>query len=119
MRPRVALAQSLKPLLRQLPHPAVMIHCTRQPHIHPQTLRPQDCRPGPSFFVVPKFTYEAEFELHQKNTEFETNGTYFNPGPKLKGVILDGLAQEMMKYPKDYQCEEVTAALTRAHPSLG
>nr|XP_046263321.1 uncharacterized protein LOC124068860 isoform X2 [Scatophagus argus]XP_046263322.1 uncharacterized protein LOC124068860 isoform X2 [Scatophagus argus]XP_046269583.1 uncharacterized protein LOC124072313 isoform X3 [Scatophagus argus]XP_046269585.1 uncharacterized protein LOC124072313 isoform X3 [Scatophagus argus] len=76
----------------------------------------------PTVFVVPKFIYEAEFELQQKNYEFETNGTYFNPGPKLKGAILDGLAQEMMKYtkyPKDYQCEEVAAALTRAHPCLG
>ena len=71
--------------------------------------------------MVPKFTYKAELELQQKNTEFETNGTYFNPGPKLR-VILDGLAQEMMKYtkyPKDYQCEEVASALTKAHPCLG
>lgn len=76
----------------------------------------------PNVFVVPKLTYEAEFELQQKDTEFQENGTYFSPGPKLKGVILDGLAQEMMrytKYPKDYQCEEVAAALTRAHPCLG
>ncbi|KAJ4921389.1 hypothetical protein JOQ06_025971 [Pogonophryne albipinna] len=76
----------------------------------------------PTVFVVPKLTYEAEFELHLKNAEFETTGTYFQPGLKLKGVILDGLAQEMIKftkYPKDYQCEEVAAALTRAHPCLG
>ena len=76
----------------------------------------------PIVFVAPKFTYKAEFELQQKNNEFETNGTYFNPGPKLKGIILDGLAQEMMKYtkyPKDYQCDEVAAALTRTHPCLG
>lgn len=51
--------------------------------------------------------------------EFESNRTYFNPGPKLKGIILDGLAQEMVKYTKDYQCEEVAEALTRAHPCLG
>lgn len=46
----------------------------------------------------------------------------FKPGMKLKGVILDGLAQEMLKYtkyPKDCQCEEVAAALTRTHPCLG
>ncbi|XP_061907038.1 uncharacterized protein LOC133652371 isoform X1 [Entelurus aequoreus] len=76
----------------------------------------------PKVFLVPKFTYDAEFELQDKNREYETIGTYFNPGPKLKGVILDGLAQEMLKYtkyPKDYQCEEVAAALTRAHPCLG
>ena len=29
----------------------------------------------PRFFVVPKFTFEAEYELQQKNAEFETNGT--------------------------------------------
>ena len=72
--------------------------------------------------VVPKFTFEAEFELEQKNAELETNGTCFNPGPKLKSVILDGLAQKIMKYtkyPKDYHCEEVAAALTRALPCLG
>ncbi|XP_051996479.1 uncharacterized protein LOC127653727 [Xyrauchen texanus] len=94
---------------------------TSTPHSSPET-RPSRLPSWPNVFLVPKFTYEAEFELQQKNTEFETNGTYFNPGPKLKGVILDGLAQEMMKYakyPKDYQCEEVAAALTRAHPCLG
>ena len=76
----------------------------------------------PRIFVVPKFTFEAEFELQQKNAEFETNGSCFNPGPKLKSVILDGLAEEMMKYtkyPKDYHCEEVAEALTKAHPCLG
>lgn len=94
---------------------------TSTPHSSPET-RPSQLASWPKVFLVPKFTYEAEFELQQKSTEFETNGTYFNPGPKLKGVILDGLAQEMMKYtkyPKDYQCEEVAAALTRAHPCLG
>uniref|UniRef100_A0A8C9ZBY0 Uncharacterized protein n=1 Tax=Sander lucioperca TaxID=283035 RepID=A0A8C9ZBY0_SANLU len=94
---------------------------TSTPHSSPET-QPSQLASWPKIFVVPKFTYEAEFELQQKNTEFETNGAYFNPGPKLKGVILDGLAQEMMKYtkyPKDYQCEEVAAALTRAHPCLG
>uniref|UniRef100_A0AAQ5Y3W1 Uncharacterized protein n=1 Tax=Amphiprion ocellaris TaxID=80972 RepID=A0AAQ5Y3W1_AMPOC len=94
---------------------------TSTPHSSPET-RPSKMSSWPKVFVVPKFTYEAEFELHQKNTEFETNGTYFNPGPKLKGIILDSLAQELMKYtkyPKDYQCEEVAAALMKAHPCLG
>lgn len=93
---------------------------------HHMTTSPE-CQPSglsswPQVFVVPKFTYEAEFVLQQKNNELETNGTYFSPGPKLKGVILDGLAQEMMKYTKyrkDYQHEEVAADLTRTHPSLG
>lgn len=94
---------------------------TSTPHSSPER-QSSTSSSWPNVFVVPKFTYEAEFELQQKDTEFEANGTYFNPGPKLKGVILDGLAQEMMrytKYPKDYQCEEVAAALTRAHPCLG
>lgn len=93
---------------------------TSTPHSSPE--RQSSSSSWPIVFVVPKFTYEAEFELQQKDTEFQENGTHFNPGPKLKGVILDGLAQEMMrytKYPKDYQCEEVAAALTRAHPCLG
>lgn len=95
--------------------------CTSTPHSSPET-QPSRVSSWPQVFVIPKFTYEAEFELLQNNAEFQTNGTYFEPGPKLKGVILDGLAQEMVKYtkyPKDYQCEEVAAALTRAHPCLG
>lgn len=95
--------------------------CTSTPHSSPET-QPSKVSSWPQVFVIPKFTYEAEFELQLKNEEFETSGTYFNPGPKLKGVILEGLAQEMVKYtkyPKDYQCEEVAAALTRAHPCLG
>ncbi|XP_020555576.1 uncharacterized protein LOC110013549 [Oryzias latipes] len=98
-----------------------MILCSSTPHSSPET-QPSGLYSWPNVFHVPKFTYEAEFELQQRNIEFETNGTYFNPGPKLKGNLLDGLAQEMMKYtnyPKDYQCEEVAAALTRAHPCLG
>ena len=94
---------------------------TSTPHSSPE-IQLAGLSSWPKVFVVPKFTYEAEFELQQKNNEFETNGTHFNPGPKLKGIILDGLAQEMMKYtkyPKDYQCEEVAAALTRTHPCLG
>ncbi|KAL6457318.1 hypothetical protein MHYP_G00342810 [Metynnis hypsauchen] len=94
--------------------------CTSTPHSSPEVHT--SGLSWPLVFVVPKFSYEAELELQQKNTEFETKGTHFNPGPKLKGIILDGLAQEMMKYtkyPKDYQCEEVAAALTKAHPCLG
>ena len=94
---------------------------TSTPHSSPE-FHPSGLSSWPPVFVVPKFTYEAEFELQLNNNVFETNGTYFNPGPKLKAVILDGLAQEMMKYtkyPKDYQCEEVAAALTRTHPCLG
>lgn len=96
--------------------------CTSTPHSSPEVQLSSGLSSWPNVFVVPKFTYDAEFELQQKNNEFEINGTYFNPAPKLKGIILDGLAQEMMKYtkyPKDYQCEEVAAALIRTHPCLG
>lgn len=94
---------------------------TSTPHLSPET-QLFNMSSWPEVFVIPRFTYEAEFELQQKNTEFETSGTYFDPGPKLKSVILEGLAQEMLKYtkyPKDYQCDEVAAALTKAHPCLG
>ncbi|KAI7790587.1 hypothetical protein IRJ41_011391 [Triplophysa rosa] len=82
------------------------------PHSSTSTETPSGLSPWPKVF----------FELSFKNAAFETNGTYFNPGPKLKGIVLNALAQEMVKYtkyPKDYQCEEVAAALTRAHPCLG
>lgn len=95
--------------------------CTSTPYSSPE-IQHSGLSSCPNVFVVPKFPYNAEFELQKKNNEFEMNGTYFNPGPKLKGIILDGLAQELMKYtkyPKDYQCEEVAAALTRTHPCLG
>ncbi|KAL4006538.1 RNA-binding protein 26 [Sarotherodon galilaeus] len=109
------------------PGPSLVSSCsddtlyTSTPHSSP------DVQPTRQFswlnvFVVPKFTYDVELELQQKNAEYEANGTLFKPGIKLKGVILDGLAQEMLKYtkyPKDYQCEEVAAALTRTHPCLG
>jgi len=44
--------------------------------------------------------------------EVETHGALFSPALKLKGILPDGLAQEMIrhtKYPEDYQCEEVAA----------
>ncbi|KAF3843775.1 hypothetical protein F7725_002624 [Dissostichus mawsoni] len=40
-----------------------------------------------------------------------------HPGPKLKGDILDGLAQEIMKYPKDFQCEEASEDAERDIPN--
>lgn len=60
---------------------------------HSSTETPSGLSPWPKAFVVHKFTYDTEFELNIKNTEFEANGTYFNPGPKLKSIILNGLAQ--------------------------
>lgn len=56
---------------------------TSTPHSSPET-QPSRLSSWPKVFVVPKLAYDAEFELHQMNTEFETKGTYFNPGPKLK-----------------------------------
>lgn len=95
--------------------------CTSTLHSSPEVHLSGLCS-WPRVFVIPKFTYEAELELQQKNAEFDRSGTFFTPGHKLKGVILDGLAQEIIKYikyPKHYQCEEVAEALTRVHPCLG
>ncbi|XP_051800534.1 uncharacterized protein LOC127532604 [Acanthochromis polyacanthus] len=94
--------------------------CTSTPHSSPE-VSVSGLSTWPKVFVIPKFTYDAEYELQQKNAEFESNGTYFTPGLNLKRVILEGLAQEIMKYtkyPKDYQWEEVAGALIRAHPCL-
>lgn len=52
---------------------------TSTPHSSPE-IQLGGLSSWPKVFVVPKFTYEAEFELQQKNNEFETNGTHFNPG---------------------------------------
>ncbi|CAL9689387.1 unnamed protein product [Knipowitschia caucasica] len=95
--------------------------CTSTPHSSPD-VEMSGYASWPKVFMIPKFTYEAELELHQKNEECDNNGKYHTPGVKLKSVILDFLAQEMLKYtkyPKDYQCEEVAAALTKTHPCLG
>ena len=86
--------------------------------IHPQKLLGP---PGPMFLWSPNSPTRLNWS-YNKRILSETNGTYFNPGPKLKGVILDGLAQEIMKYtkyPKDYQCEEIASTLTKVHPCLG
>lgn len=109
------------------PGPSLVSSCnddtlyTSAPHSSPEVQLTRKFS-WPNVFVVPKFTYDVELKLQQKNAEYEANGTLFKPGIKLKGVILDGLAQEMLKYTislKDYQCEEVAAALTRTHHCLG
>lgn len=76
----------------------------------------------PDPFVVPYFSYDAEVQLERGNAEFTATGTYFNPGHKLKSVILDGIAEEILKYtayPSDSQFDKAAAALTKAHPCLG
>ncbi|KAI4825536.1 hypothetical protein KUCAC02_021216, partial [Chaenocephalus aceratus] len=51
---------------------------TSTPHPSPEAQASQ-LSSWPTVFVVPKLTYEAEFELQLKNAEFETTGTYFQP----------------------------------------
>ena len=75
--------------------------------------------PWPPMFVVPRFSYDAELKLQQANTTFNEDGTLLSPDPKLKYSILDGLAEEIVKYklyPKDSDFEEVAKALIRKHP---
>ena len=47
---------------------------------------------------MPKFTYDAELKLQQANAAFQADGTLLNPHHKLKSSILDGLAEEIVKY---------------------
>ncbi|XP_029992693.1 uncharacterized protein LOC115421082 [Sphaeramia orbicularis] len=75
----------------------------------------------PKLFVVPRFSYCAEMMLHTGNNEFSANGTLLSPTPKTRSDILEGLAEEIMKYtayPKDEQLEEVPKALIQSHPCL-
>lgn len=39
-----------------------------------------------------------ELKLQQANTAFKANGILLGPDPKLKSSILDGLAEEIVKY---------------------
>ncbi|XP_062853252.1 sterile alpha motif domain-containing protein 3-like [Trichomycterus rosablanca] len=75
----------------------------------------------PKVFVVPRFSYCAEMILHSGNNEFNAHGTLLSPTPKTRSDILEGLAEEIMKYtayPKDEQLEEVAKALIQSHPCL-
>ncbi|KAL6459427.1 hypothetical protein MHYP_G00329120 [Metynnis hypsauchen] len=75
----------------------------------------------PKVFVVPRFSYCAEMILHSGNNEFNAHGTLLSPTPKTRSDILQGLAEEIMKYtayPKDEQLEEVAKALIQSHPCL-
>lgn len=75
----------------------------------------------PEAFVVPRFSYCAEMMLQTGNYEFNANGTFLSLTPKVRSDILEGLAEEIIKYtayPKDEQFEEVAKALTQSHPCL-
>lgn len=77
--------------------------------------------PWPKRFVVPRFSYCAKMMLHTGNNEFNAHGTLLSPKPKKRSDILEGLAEEIMKYtayPKDEQLEEVAKALIQSHPCL-
>ncbi|XP_039544877.1 uncharacterized protein LOC120491248 [Pimephales promelas] len=75
----------------------------------------------PETFVVPRFSYCAEMQLQKGNDEFNANGTLLSLAPKLRSDILEGIAEEIIKYtayPKDNQFEKVAEALIQTHPCL-
>ncbi|XP_059358598.1 uncharacterized protein LOC132096930 [Carassius carassius] len=75
----------------------------------------------PKEFVVPRFSYCAEMQLQKGNDEFNANGTLLSLTPKLRSDILEGIAEEIIKYtayPKDNQFEKVAEALIQTHPCL-
>uniref|UniRef100_A0A8C2FFN5 Uncharacterized protein n=1 Tax=Cyprinus carpio TaxID=7962 RepID=A0A8C2FFN5_CYPCA len=75
----------------------------------------------PKDFVVPRFSYCAEMQLQKGNDEFNASGTLLSLTPKLRSDILEGIAEEIIKYtayPKDNQFEKVAEALIQTHPCL-
>ncbi|KAI5621005.1 sterile alpha motif domain-containing protein 3-like, partial [Silurus asotus] len=90
------------------------------------SLEPQDSTSNtksswPTSFVVPRFSYDAEIKLEQGNSEYKKNGFLLNPDPKLKSAILNGLAEEVVKfkvYLSDAEFNEVAEALIKQHPCL-
>lgn len=75
----------------------------------------------PAVFMVPRFTYDAELKLERGNAAFKNQGVFLIPDPKLKISILDGLAEEMVKYkvyPTDAEYDQVAATLIQKHPCL-
>ncbi|XP_059930126.1 uncharacterized protein LOC132473862 [Gadus macrocephalus] len=77
--------------------------------------------PWPRPFVVPRFSSCAEIMLQKGNDEFKAQGTVLCPTPKVRSDILEGLAEEIIKYtayPRDEQLEEVAKALIQSHPCL-
>ncbi|XP_072573173.1 uncharacterized protein [Paramormyrops kingsleyae] len=92
----------------------------------PSSLDPQELTSNtrcswPTCFVVPRFSYDAEIKLEQGNSEYQKTGFLLNPDPKLKSDILDGLAEEIVKfkvYLSDAEFDEVAEALIKRHPCL-
>uniref|UniRef100_A0A8P4GKA6 Sterile alpha motif domain-containing protein 3 n=2 Tax=Dicentrarchus labrax TaxID=13489 RepID=A0A8P4GKA6_DICLA len=75
----------------------------------------------PQVFVMPRFSYCAEMVLQKGNDDFNANGTLLSLTPKVRSDILEGLAEEMIRYtayPRDEQFEEVAEALVKTHPCL-
>ncbi|KAJ8347978.1 hypothetical protein SKAU_G00265670 [Synaphobranchus kaupii] len=75
----------------------------------------------PEPFVVPHFSYCAEMMLQTGNDEFNAQGNLLSLTPKVRSDILEGLAEEIIKYtayPKDEQFEQVAKALIQSHPCL-
>lgn len=75
----------------------------------------------PNAFLVPSFSYEAELQLEKANADCSVNGTYLSPSPKLKSLILERLAEEIIKfkaYPTDKDLTDVAEALVKKHPCL-
>lgn len=68
------------------------------------------CSSWPDLFVIPRFSYCAEMMLQTGKNEFNARGTSLSPTRKVRSDILEGLAEEIIKYtvyPKDEQLEEV------------
>ncbi len=75
----------------------------------------------PTVFVVPRFSYCAEMQIQKGNDDFSVNGTVLSLTPKIRSDILEGLAEEIIKYtayPRDDQFEKVAEALIQTHPCL-
>lgn len=75
----------------------------------------------PEAFVVPRFSFCAVLLLQKGNDDFNENGTLLSLTPKVRSDILEGLAEEIIKYtayPRDEQFGEVAEALVQTHPCL-
>ena len=81
---------------------------------------------GPTFTVdIDGSLSDADADSDSDNSEdlpeVVAHGTLLSPTPKTRSDILEGLAEEIMKYtayPKDEQLEEVAKALIQSHPCL-
>lgn len=91
------------------------------PPVHPRKLYPQDCPPGSRFLWSLNSRTRLNLSYTQKKAEFETDETS-TLTESWKESSLWAYAKKWwntQSTKKDYQCEEVAEALTRAHPCLG